>query len=412
MSSSRFSTSGPRGGQPELSSLVLKCQQDPLDVILTDPTSDQLETALSHVGVSLHNAALDMTAEAISRDLPLDESVLSEVALTSNATIEERHTYSGTEVVREIIVRRLPFSDEGEEVDREVDEHGMIFVDERSLELRLAINSDDKLEASLSWENYDCSDSLNTLLDRWKRIDELFHALGKPELPWDISPFLKATSPDEGDDRYAFNGVTLCAYPADPEVILDYTDQKQWADPNDSSFDNDEEEKDEEYYTNSSEDDDSFEDQQSSDQDVSHRQPGDEIVIINPTARQLAKIANLSSAPMTKEVFEAVLSAIHQKRPFNAKSLANVSQDVLSKMSVHVRHTYHLEQGLTDSVSVHVDETDMAKPILFSVSLSNQESTIFGESDRIQAVLNWEQFSATATVKNWGKIVETSQSND
>ena len=417
MSSQRYNTPHP-SPEDDFSgpSLIFKFDQDPRDITIINPTPDQLETALSHLRVSLHASVLEMVESAVREDTPLNRGILSMAAECSRTHVEERRTTGWTkgqpEATREIIIERLPPQSEQEELARE---------EEIAFKLILKKTAHGEVEASLTWDIDDMAANLNELRKRWERVDDVCKSWGGAPLPWDLST-LTITPPgaEYRDTHYTHKGLRVGAYPASDEVILDYSDGQTPArgfdDTDQLRLDRDEQDDGHEFELGA----DSYEDSTAS--VSSHKQlenydahskefvepEGHDILIAEPTAIQLARISRLSNHAISKETFERVLGALRSNTEVDGSAFAATKSDVLENMYFQSKRTYSLKGNLIEERSVAFHDATEENPVAFSIELTSRKKESVGTPEVVEALLHWELLSSDAEVAHWKQILSIS----
>jgi hypothetical protein len=113
MSTTRFQLTAPDEPSNSLKNLnfIPRFLQDPLLVTLKDPTPTQQAILLNEAGVTLHPYAFEMIATALKEGKELDRNVLSHIAETGRAIIEEATSpvwrKGAPEVSRYVVIKRV-----------------------------------------------------------------------------------------------------------------------------------------------------------------------------------------------------------------------------------------------------------------------------------------------------------------
>lgn len=398
------------GGDP----LIFKFDQDPRDITIINPTSDQLQTALTHVHVNLHATVLEMAEAAIRQGSPLNDTFLFAAAECSRACVEEILTTgwkNGTpEPIREVRIKRLPPQSEQEEIARE---------EQIDFQLLLRKTSKGEVEASLSWDIDDMACNLNELRARWNRVDDVCTSWGRDPLPWDLST-LTITPPDAEyrDTHYSHKGLRVGAYPAPDEVILDYTDeQKPQRDLDDEdSFSPGANEEDDERSEFASPTEDEGQDTISAgsggkkgtatNEAGNIEEPeGHDISIREPSAGQLARIARLSNLAINQDAFELAIAALRSDSEVESRAFASTKAEVLENIYFQSKRSYSLKGNLVEERTLAFHDANDESPVAFSIELTSRKNDTAGSPRVVDAWLHWEVLSSDAAVANWRQIV-------
>lgn len=395
--------------------LILKFEQDPRDITIINPTPEQLATALTHINAALHPEVLEMAEEAVRQDTPLNEKRVFLAAEVNRAHIEELVTTGWTtgnpEPIREIRIKRLPPQSEQEEEARE---------DEIDFQLLLRKTPKGEVEASLTWEVDDMAYNLNELRDRWSRVDTVCKSWGGDIFPWDLSQLTITPPSDEyRDTHYTHKGLRIGAYPAPADVILDYNDgqtpQRDLDDEDSFRSDPNEDADDERSEFALSSDDD--EQGRSSadrddDQDDSPNKSGNfvepeghDIVIREPSAAQLARIARLSKLAINREAFEQAISALRSDLEVESRAFASTNADVLENIYFQSKRSYSLKGHLVQERTLAFHDANEENPVAFSIELTSRKNEKAGAPRVVDAWLHWEMLSSDAEVANWQQIL-------
>ena len=387
--------------------LILRCQQDPLHVAIKNPTPPQLEALLRHVNASLPSSIVGGLVESLRNETPINRGDMSFVAEVSKATIEEATSLvwnkGQPELTRYVVISSLS---EDRDTDDADDTHKRFSGDR--FQLTLDRTSDGHVEVALGWENGDCAESLESLNARWKKINEVYQSLEKPSPPWDLLPHATERAKGSHDDEYVFEGLTLVAYPMDPDVILEDIQDSREHEPDIAAGHDDDDEPEDEFglfkgvTTGESP---HVDEEEEDDGDARPESPGDDLTIIDPTPTQLTKIAALSSMPVTKDLIQRLMMLTYENGPITAERFEKVPSKVRESICVHRRATYILDGSLTESTRYSLDECDLNKPTMFTINLSSQKSTNPGQPNFLKSVLHWEFFSPECDVANWERIV-------
>ena len=402
------------GGDP----LIFKFDQDPRDITIINPTTEQLETALSHLKVALHSSVIDMAATAVRNETPLNRSILSLAAESSRTCVEERWTTGWPngepEPVREIRIKRLPPQSKQEEMVRE---------DEVDFQLLLKKTPKGEVEASLTWDIDDMAYNLNELRARWERVDNVCRSWGTDPLPWDLST-LTITPPDGEfkDTHYTHKGLRVGAYPAPDEVILDYVDEhspkRDLTDEDSFRPDTDEEEDNDSQFgipTSAKENDTFAEDADTADligKQASNEfvEPeGHDLVIQEPTANQLARISTLSKLAINKETFELAIAALRADSEVEGRAFAATNGEVLKGLYFQSSRSFSLQGDLVEERTLSFHDADEESPVAFSIELTSRKSEGPGAPRIVDAWCHWETLSSDAKVAHWEQIVRISK---
>ena len=403
MGSSRFSfPTSPNNPNPE-TQFMYKGEHDPSELILLDPPQDKLNFCLSQVEVSLHPTVLEMIEQCLTNDLPLDVAILSETAETSRALVEERVTLRVEEgqptYIRAVVISKLLPPDE---IELEYFDE-----DHRDLALHITKSITGKIEAILTWEDESLSTDLNMLRERWERVDKLYTDLGLPVLPFDLGPLAHDPSGQDPDPLFDYKGTTLAAYPTPPEVILTYhenspTDEKETWKPISPLEDGDSAG----IYVD--EDDQDIDDEApstSNDRKLTP-EPGEELTIINPTAIQLSKIANLSGMPASPSLMRKLILAVQKSQEITPQNFASISAEEYENVAISSRKTFQLGGGLSRQSVISVEDIRDHDGVGFTINLTHSAGSTSHKKASLQAVLNWAIFSVEAHVENWDRILQ------
>ena len=401
--------------------LILKCLQDPLHIVLKNPTPFEQDMLLRHVRAQLPAATLGMIIESLRNDTPLDRGALSYVAELSKVTIEDATSLvwnKGTpELTRYVVISSL--ADDRESENSEESRH---FSSDR-FQLTIDKLASGDIEVALGWENGDCAESLDSLNQRWQQMDSVYTSLKRPTLPWDLLPIAVEREEGSHDDEYVFEGLTMVAYPMSPDVILqdlESEERNKREGAHDESRDADENDDREDEFGlfegvetgEAPDDDDDLEDNLAHDtsapdaDEESLAMPGDDLIIIDPSPVQLTAIAKLSSMPVSKEFIQRVMMATYEAAPITTSRFETIPTKAKEKVCVHTRTTYILDGSLTESRRYSIDECDLNKPTMFRIDLSRHKSSTPGKPDVLKGVLHWEHFTPECEVANWDRIVE------
>jgi hypothetical protein len=416
MRSSRFTVpDASNDGQPN-SHLMLKWEHDPSELILLDPPPSKLLFCLSQVAASLHPSSVEMIEHALKSDLPLDVETLSRGTDYSRAVLEERTTLrvneKQPEYTRAVVISRLrppegPMSEHNDE-------------DHRDLALHITQSVPGKIEAILTWEQEDLSTNLNMLRERWERFDKLFKDMGLPPPPIDIGPFAQDPSGQDPSPMFDYENTTLAAYVTPADVILTYDDS---AESQRAHADNDADD-DDDGFTSAG---DEFDDERESDSNLAEHDetstdeeegetphlgaPTDELIIINPSAAQLAKIAKLSGMPAKVSVIEHVMSATRAGEDLTPENFSKLSPGDYSQLVISAKRTFELAGGLRRGHSMTIGDSTERDGVGFSITLTNVDQTGVQQNSPLKAVLKWEMFAIDAHVKNWETILKIAGGN-
>ena len=433
MSTPRFQLPNPDESPNSLKnqSLILRCLQDPLYVVIKNPTPQQLAVLLRHVQASLPLATVGMIVESLRNETPLDRGALSYVAEKSKAAIEE-----GTSLVwhegNPDLTRYVVISSPSEEQQHSEDEESSRTFSGDRFQLTIDRTDSGDVEVSLGWENGDCAESLESLNERWKRVNRVYIELDKEVPPWDLLPHAIERNHKNHDDEYTFDELTLVAYPMDPNVILqDLHDEKKGAgtrERDDSDLDEDGDEPDDPYglFTGAQAEEAPDVDSEEADGERNAKttssglknsrtdeddaedlvMEGDDLTIIDPSPTQLNRIAQLSSMPMTRDIVERVINLTKENGLITVAGFDNLPAHISSALCIHRRATYILNGSLSETSRYSLDENDLNKPTMFTINLFRQRATSAGQADQVKSVLHWECFSPDCTVANWARIVE------
>lgn len=404
--------------------LILRCMQDPLHVVMKDPNNFELGVLMRHVGVSLPFTVVRMIVESLRDDTPIDRGALSFVAEISKASVEEATSLvwnnGKPELTRYVVISSLP-----DEQESQTTESSRDFSPDR-FQLTIDKTSKGEIEVALGWENGDCAESLDSLNERWKRMNALYKELGKDPLPWDLLPHASERETGSHDDEYPFQGLTMVAYPMDPDVILqdlnieERTKREEDHEGNGNHHDHDRDDGDESddawglfhgVDTGESPDSDdenetptsTLEDEEASEYPA---MPGDDLTIIDPTSRQLYSIAKLSSMPVSKELINEIMQTTREGAQLTPARFASVPADIREQICVHQRGTFILNGSMTETHRYALDEVDLNKPTMFCMNLYYQRPSSPKKEGILKSVLHWEQFSPNADVPNWDRIVD------
>jgi hypothetical protein len=375
---------------------MYKGEHDPSELILLDPPQDKLDFCLSQVDTSLHPSVLEMIENSLKNELPLDVAILSQSAETSRALIEERVTLRIEEgqprYIRAVVISKLRPPD-GLELEHFDEDH-------RDLALHISKSVTGKIEAILTWDDGNLSTDLTMLRERWERVDKLYTDLGLPVLPFDLGPLAHDPSGQDPDPLFDFKGTTLAAYLTPPEVILTYHENSN---PTDEEL-------------SLPEDGDPaslFEDEEDEDEgtpSMSHRgalkpEPGEELTIMNPTATQLSKIANLSGLPASPALMKKLLDATLNGQDLTPQNFESLSVRDYENVAISSRKTFQLAGSLSRRTMISVEDIRDNEGVGFTLNLTHSAGVNSNKKASLQAVLNWTIFSLDAHVENWDRIL-------
>jgi hypothetical protein len=152
-------------------------------------------------------------------------------------------------------------------------------------------------------------------------------------------------------------------------------------------------------------DDDEFEDSASE----THPYPGEDLTILDPTARQLTTIAQLSSMRITKDLAEHLLQMARTHAPLTAQDFEFVAPSIREPLAFHHRVTYTLQGSFSEAHRYSIDEFTLNKPTMFSINLFRQPALTKDSADFVKGVLHWEMFSDDADIPNWDRILKVAK---
>lgn len=403
---------------------IPKCLQDPLHVVLKNPTDFEQEMLLRHVGAQLPPATLGMIIENVRNNTPLERGILSHVSELSKVKIEDATSLVWNkevpEVTRYVVISSIP---EGQETSQS-DALRHFSSDRFQLTIDRLASGD--IEVALGWENGDCAESLESLNQRWRRMDSVYHSLQRPSLPWDLLPIATERAEGSHDDQYIFEGLTMVAYPMDPDVIvqdLEAEERDKRESARHSSEERDEDDDDdledefglfEGVHTGETLDaDDEPEGEGTNtlesaegDEEEGLSMPGDDLVILDPTPNQLTAIAKLSGMPVTRELVQRLMMTTYEGAPIAPARFTSLPAKVRESICVHSRTTYTLNQTFSESRRYSIDECDLNKPTMFTIDLTRLKSSQPGRADVLKSVLHWEHFTPDCEVPHWDRIIE------
>jgi hypothetical protein len=404
--------------------LILKCLQDPLHVVIKNPTDFEQEMLLRPVGAQLPASTLGMIIESIRNNTPLDRGALSHVAEVSKVKIEDATSLVWSkgipEVTRYVVISSLV--PEGDDPHSENSHH---FSSDR-FQLTIDKLPSGDIEVALGWENGDCAESLDALNQRWRKMDAVYHSLKRPTLPWDLLSTATERAKESHDDEYIFEGLTMVAYPMSPDVILqdlEGTQQNKHESARENSQEHDEDEDDDNddpfglfngVHTGEAPDpddepeDDAVDTRESAETTAESElaMPGDDLTILDPTPGQLTAIAKLSGMPISKDLVQRLMMTTYEGAQLTPMRFESVPAKTKEKICVHSRTTYILNRTFSDSRRYSIDECDLNKPTMFTIDLSREKATSPGRAEILKSVLHWEHFTSDCEVKNWDRIVE------
>ena len=440
MSTPRFQLNDPNEPSNSLKNLnfIPRFLQDPLFITIKNPTAAQQATLLDEAKAVIHPEAFHMIASALKNGTELDRNLLSHIAETGRVVIEEASSLvwnkATPEVSRYIVIRRLV--PEESDMDLRDNQNSPELFSGDLFQLTLEHNGRGELEATLGWENGDCAESHQSLIRRWEMVDTVFRRLKMAPPPLDLLPCAAAHSDNRGDDEYNINGVTLVCYRINEDVILQdlsgdergrRADQDEGAE--ERLRDNEPDDDDEDPFGLFTSARDGVEQEPGSVSDLhlpsssdytdgnefedgvseSYPYPGEDLTILDPTARQLTTIAQLSSMRITTDLAEHLLQMARTHAPLTSQDFEFVAPSIRDPLAFHRRVTYTLQGSFSEAHRYSIDEFTLNKPTMFSINLFRQPALTKDSGDFVKGVLHWEMFSDDADIPNWDRILKVAK---
>jgi hypothetical protein len=417
MNASRFTppqdSSNP---QPE-ATLRLKHEHEPMQLEFHAANEERLEYLKTQVDMMIHPAAFQMIREKLEQGAPLDEALLSQTAELSRVSIEERRILQmaedGPYFVRAVVLKKP--SPSSAKFDDEEPRDTLDFA------LHLVKEPGTPVRADLTFANENQPPyNLNTLINRWKCVDELVARLGYNPIGWDIGENARNKAHYTTNDLFDFDGFTLVA----PRAALDIFDQYEplsnhrTPKKGEPSLPLDGEDPHNIYDGEDSFDEDGDVDllddpegnwagnESSAPKKSLDPQPCEPLTILRPGASQIAAIGRLSKWRVNEAVVEKALSL--------ATTRELLDPDLMeSKLCRNVRisqsRTFQMRGWMERTHKVTISPADEQGPSSISVEISPYMPESLISESTLKARISWEEFDHHTHVKNWSKIVQTAR---